>query len=72
MPENRIAAHHDAKPGEQPARDFTASAVAHRSQDIGDGVALLRVASGETGQPFRKDRALAARRCASPFPDPEP
>ena len=61
-----------AEPGEQPARGFTARAVAHRRQDIGDGVALLRVASGETGQSFRKDRALAGRRSAPPFPDPKP
>ncbi len=72
MPENSIAAHHDAKSGEQPARGFASSTVAHHRQDIGDGVALMRVGRGETGQPFREDRALAGRRFATPFPDPEP
>jgi hypothetical protein len=72
MPKNRIAAHHNTKPGEQPARGFASSAVAHHRQNIDDGVALLRVASGETGQSFREDRALAGRRCAPPFSDPEP
>ncbi len=72
LPENSIAAHDDAKPGEQPARGFASSTAAHHRQDIGDGVALMRVGRGETGQPFREDRALAGRRFATPFPDPEP
>jgi hypothetical protein len=71
MPQNRIAAHHDARPGEQPARGFTSSAMAHHRQDFGDGLALLRVARGETGQSFREDRAIAGRRSATPFSDPE-
>jgi hypothetical protein len=49
MPENRIVAHHDTKPGEQLARGFASSAVAHHRHDFGDGVALLRAANGETG-----------------------
>jgi len=49
MPKNSIAAHHHAKAGEQPARSFASSAVAHHRQDIGDGIALMRVRRGETG-----------------------
>ena len=72
MPENSIAAHHDAEPGQQPSRGLASSAVAHHRQDIGDGVALMRVGTSETGQLFREDRAFAGRRLATPFPDPEP
>jgi hypothetical protein len=35
--------------------------VAHHCEDIGDGVALMRVGRGNTGQLFREDRALAGR-----------
>jgi hypothetical protein len=60
------------KPGQQSARGFASSGMAHHRQNIGNGVTLTRVGGGETGQPFREDRALAARRVTTPFPDPEP
>ena len=72
MPKNSVAAYHDAKPGQQSARGFASSAMAHHRQNIGNGVTLTRVGGGETGQPLREDRALAARRVTTPFPNPEP
>jgi hypothetical protein len=60
MPENSIAARHDAKPGEQAARRFATSTVAHPCKDIGDGVALMRVG--------RRDRTAVPQRSSACWP----
>ena len=71
MTENGVAARRDAKAGEQLARHLTSGAVTHHRQDIGDGVGLMRAGRGKSGQPLSEDQAVAGRRLASPFPDPE-
>jgi len=60
--ENSVAAHHDAKAGEQLVRHLAAR------QDISDGVGLMRKGRGKSGQALGEDCAIAGRRLASPLP----
>jgi hypothetical protein len=71
VPKHCIAARHDPKAGDRLSSRLPSSAMAHRREDISDGIGLMRARRGETWWRFGGDRAITGRRATSPFPGPE-